>query len=226
MDRLINGFNELYQNLTEDCQSFDNNKVRKATDIAGRIRTLVKDGKPQTRSILQQLDRKNIPFKDSAIPYTANPGFSFFDIYGSITNSVIIVSGVYMGLVYKIFRRDEGESNFSFAPLFKREQLVPEIREIPFSAWWEQIIYEDPNSKFILSRKDLILSSAEQDGFAHLDPKLNLNYASFLEPDSLFLEINGQKINFTNNPAKNSIRQIGHEIILTLKDHLSDLISD
>ncbi len=226
MDRLIKGFNELYQNLTEDCQSYDNHNERKATDIAGRIRTLIKDGNSQTRSILQQLDRKNIPFKDSAIPYTIQPQFSYFDVTGSMSNSVIIVSGVYMGLVYKIAQGNGNLSRFSFAPLFRRGQRIPEIKEKSFSQWWEQIIYEDPISNVKLSRKNLILSSAEQDGYAHFDPQLNLNYESLLQHDSLCLEINGQNINFTNNPAKNSIRQIGYEVILTFKEHLSDLINN
>jgi hypothetical protein len=225
MDRPIDGFNELFQDLIDDCNSFDNNQERKAKDIAGRIRSLLKDGpNKNTISILQQLGKKNILFKDSSIRYTTNPGFSYFDISGSITNSVISVSGVYMGLIYKKVQGAGNTLEFSFAPLFRRVKLIPEIIEKPFSEWWEQIVYEDPFSKYKLSRKDLILSSAEKDGYAHFDAKLNEDYDKFLQSDSIELVINGEKIKFKNNPAKNSIRQIGFEVILTLKENLYDLI--
>ncbi len=225
MNRPIEGFNELYQDLIDDCNSFDNNQERKAKDIAGRIRTLLKDGPNKyTISILQQLGKKNILFKDSAIPYTTNPGFSYFDINGSISNSVISVSVVYMGLLYKKVQGSDKTLEFSFAPLFRRENLKPNITEKPFNDWWVQVVYEDPFSSYKLTRKDLILSSAEKDGYAHFDPTLNAEYDNFLQSDSLELVINGEKIMFKNNPAKNSIRQIGFEVIMTLKDNLNDII--
>ena len=227
MNRPTEGLNELYQDLVDDCNTFDKNEERKAKDIAGRIRTLLKDGpRKNTVSILQQLGRKDIFFKDSSIPYTKKPGFSFFDINGSRNNSVITISGVYMALIFKKVQGVDKTLEFSFSPLFQRNQLKPEIIERPFSQWWEQIIYEDPFSNYKLSRKDLILSSSEKDGFAHFDPKLNDEYSKFLESDSLELVINGQKIKFINNPAKNSIRQIGFEVIMTLKENLNDLIKN
>ncbi len=102
VNRIIDGFNETYHDLIDDCNSFDDNQERKAKDIAGRIRTLLKDGtNRKSISILTHLGRKNILFKDSAIPYTKNPGFSYFKINGSVTNSILAISGVYMGLLFK-----------------------------------------------------------------------------------------------------------------------------
>jgi hypothetical protein len=75
-----------------------------------------------------------------------------------------------------------------------------------------------------LTRKDLILSSAEKDGYAHFDPILNDEYDKFLQSDSLELVINGERIKFKNNPAKNSIRQIGFEVIETIKCNLTEFI--
>lgn len=225
MNRPTEGLKELYQDLIDDCNSFDNNQERKAKDIAGRIRTLLKDGKSKyTISILQQLNKKNILFKDSSILYTKNPGFSYFDINGSISNSVISVSGVYMGLLYKKVEGCDGTLEFSFAPLFQRENSKPNIIEKPFKDWWEQIVYEDSFSNIRLTRENLILSSAEKDGYAHFDPTLNVEYDKFLQSDSLDLVINGEKVKFKNNPAKNSIRQIGFEVLMTLKENLNDII--
>lgn len=225
MERTINGFNELLLDLTEDCITFDNNQERKAKDIAGRIRTLLKDGPGRNSlSILTQLGRKEILYFDSAIPYTQSPGFSYFDIEVPISNSVILTSGVYMGLVYKKAHEVSGMLTFSFLPLFRREHYKAEIREISFTQWWDQIIYEDPHLNYKLSRKDLILSISEKDGYAHFDPKLSLEYEKFLKSDSLKFVINGEQINFGNNPAKYSIRQIGFEVIETINKHLKDII--
>lgn len=232
MDRLIDGFNELFQDLIDDCKSFDEKHERKSKDIAGRIRTLLKDGpNKKTISVLKQLDRKDILFKDSAIEYTKNPGFSYFTVLGGVYNNIMTLSGVYMGLVYKNVNDSITPSKvgrdapqFSFGPLCNRGSQVPEIKERPFDEWWDQIIYEDHYSNYKLSRKDLILSSSEKDGYAHFDPMLDEEYKKFLQADSLELVINGEKIRFINNPAKNSIRQIGFEVILTLKENLSDLI--
>lgn len=225
MDRPIEGLNELYQDLIEDCVSFDKNQERKAKDIAGRIRTLLKDGPhKKTISIFQQLDKKNILFKDSSIPYTTLPGLSYFDINGSINNSVISVSGVYMGLIYKKVQGSDKTLEFSFAPLFHRENLKPQITEKSFTDWWEQIVYEDPFSNYKLTRKLLILCSSEQDGYAHFDQELDKEYDKFIQSDSLELIINGEKVKFKNNPAKNSIRQIGFEVIETIKCNLTEYL--
>jgi hypothetical protein len=225
MNRAVDGLNELYQDLLDDCASFDNCNERKAKDIAGRIRTLLKDGpKKNTNSIIQQLGRKNILFKDSAIAYSPNPGFSYFDLSASITNSVISVSGVYMGLLFKKVREVEKRLEFSFEPLFRRETLKPSITDKPFDDWWEQPVYKDPFNNFTLTRKDLVLSITEKDGYAHFDQSLNKDYEKFLQFDSLELVINGEKIKFKNNPAKNSIRQIGFEVVLTIKQNLPELI--
>lgn len=152
MQRQIEGLNEVFIDLIDDCNSFDNKQERKGKDIAGRIRTLLKDGpNKNTISILQQLERKDILFRDSAIRYTKNPGFSYFNIAGNFSNNIMLIGRVYMGLVYKSVNGSVTPSTMktnppeiSFTPLFKRGTQVPKINEIPFNDWWEQIIYEDP----------------------------------------------------------------------------------
>lgn len=233
MIRQQEGFKEIFQDLVDDCIAFDNNVERKAKDIAGRIRTLLKDGpNKNTISILTQLNRKDVLFKDSAIQYTTNPGFSYFSVTGGFFNNTMSLGNVYMGLVYKNVNGSINPNSlknnppeFTFKPLFSRDGSIPEIKEKPFNDWWEQIIYEDPFSKYKLSRKDLILSNSEKDGFAHFDEKLNDEYMKFLQSDSLELILNDEKIIFKNNPAKNSIRQIGYEVIETLKQNFNDIIT-
>lgn len=226
MERTIAGFNEIFLDLIDDCSSFDSGQERKARSIAGRLRTLLKNGPSKsTVSLLTQLGKADIPFKDSSIPYSIKPGLSNFDNV-RFSNCHIYVSGVYMGLVYKKMDGENETANYSFAPMFTRSSLRPQISEKTFDEWWNQIIYEDPNLKLKLSRKDLILSCAEQDGYAHFDKesRLNPNYKSFIQSDSLHFVINKTKIWFLNSPAKNSIRQIGYEVIETFQEHLKDNI--
>lgn len=216
MERIQSALLEIYLDLKDDCQSYDEGNIRKAKDIAGRIRTLVKDGpSKKTVSILQQLNKKNIQFIDSAIPYTQNPGFSFFEI-DSISNSTIFIGSVFMGLVFKKVI----SNSFNFNPLYTSTFMKQPLKEVSFENWWNQIIYEDRGNKFKLSRKELILSISEQDGFAHFDPKLNPEYEKFLQADSLEMIINFEKVKFNNSAVKGSIRQIGYEIILTLERSL------
>jgi len=230
MDRAIDGLREIFSDLEDDCKSFDENNEKKAKDIAGRIRTLLKNGdskngKPsQTISLLAQVVKMDIPFKDSSAPYNTTPSLSYFDLNGSISNSTIYLSGVYMGLVYKIMHGTNENGTYSFAPMFRRESLKPQIKDVSFDVWWNQRIYEDPQTGLKLSRKNLILASSEQDGFSHFDKKLKPDYAYLLRSDSLRFVINGQKIRFENNPAKNSIRQIGYEVIESFRNSLNDII--
>ena len=225
MNRPYEKFNELFQDLQDECTSFDQNKERKAINIAGKLRVILKDGpRKNTISVLTQLNKKDILFKDSAIKYNTNPSFSNFDISGNLSYSIIIPSRVYMGLIYNKMVTINCVNKFSCAPLFQSETLKPEINGKTFAEWWKQIIYEDPYSNFNLSRKKLILYCAEKDGSAHFAPKLPSNYEKFLQSDSLELIINGQKIKFSNSPAKNSIRQIGYEVIETLKENCSGIL--
>lgn len=227
MDRTIERFNEIFLDLLDDCSLFDNGQERKAISIAGRIRTLLKNGpNKSTVSLINQLEKMDIPFKDSAIPYSLKPGLSYFD-NARFSDCHIYVTGVYMGLLYKKMDGENEMANYSFAPMFTRSSLKPQISEKSFEDWWSQIIYEDPYLKLKLSRKDLILSCAEQDGYAHFDKvsRLNPNYKEFIKSDSLQFVVNNTKIRFLNSPAKNSIRQIGYEVVETFRANLNGMIS-
>ncbi|MFZ4648504.1 MAG: hypothetical protein ACOYMB_02575 [Patescibacteria group bacterium] len=221
MERLIGSLKEVFEQLQEDCKSFDEGNTKKAKDIAGRIRLLVKDGpRKDTISLLTHLNKKNIPFKDSADEYRAGPTFSNFDIYIPFSNLTISISSVYMGLVFK---KVLAVDKYYFYPFCLRAGQK-QLKDKSFEDWWEQIIYEDKESGYKLTRKLLILYNTEKDGVAHIDEKLPQEYKQFIESDSLNLRINGQKVVFENSPAKNSIRQIGYEVMKTLKSSLTDLL--
>lgn len=79
--------------------------------------------------------------------------------------------------------------------------------------WWNEIIFDDKRA--FLTRRDIILFVANQDGGAHVDPTLSEVYADLIKNNSLGIQIlkNGIAENPKNNPAYASIRQIGHEFL-------------
>ncbi len=224
MERQKRIFNELLEDLREDCTSFSKGNLRKAKDIAGRIRTLLKSGpNPRTISLLKQLNRDTIQFTDSSAPFTPGANINYFTLENGGLNNLGF-SAVYMGLVYKNGIWEDGTLNLRFAPFFERSSGKPPIRDIDFDSWWNTKIYHDQNKGLELTRKQLILEMTERDGFAHTDQNLGEDYETFLEEDSLNLYDGDSKIVFANSPAKCSVRQIGYEVIDTLEKQMSDLI--
>ena len=87
---------------------------------------------------------------------------------------------------------------------------------IDFDSWWNKPVFVDKQGH-ILTRKDLILTAANQDGGAHVDPSLDETYAN-LSRKGLDLIVNhgtGEKI--LDKPERVAIRQIAHEVLKTLK---------
>lgn len=95
----------------------------------------------------------------------------------------------------------------------------PILKEIPsrtffleIDDWWNEIIFDD--KKHFMSRKDVVLSVANQDGGAHVDPEFNESYSNITKRDSLgYLIDNKGSVIPTNNPIYASIRQIACEVL-------------
>ena len=70
-----------------------------------------------------------------------------------------------------------------------------------------------------LSREQLVLTVANQDGGAHVDPALEPTYFA-LTRESLVGEgaIGGKPVKWESNPVPHAIRQIAYETILTLEE--------
>ena len=52
------------------------------------------------------------------------------------------------------------------------------FRWLSFQAWWDAVVIETPKG-LTLSRGELVLSLAEQDGGTHVDPVLSEKYGAF-----------------------------------------------
>jgi hypothetical protein len=95
-----------------------------------------------------------------------------------------------------------------------------EYKKTNFMEWWEEeiIMASDHNT---LSRKELVLSMANKDGGAHFDRNVASKYDAFRKSwsggSSLVGTSSGIRRGYDNIPTRSSIRQIAHELFLSIK---------
>ncbi|MCZ0743870.1 hypothetical protein [Ligilactobacillus sp. UO.C109] len=83
-----------------------------------------------------------------------------------------------------------------------------------FHDWWNEIIFDDHKNRF--TRKDIVTSIANQDGGAHVDPKLDGTYANLIKMNSLgWSDSSGNAA--VNNPAYQAVRVIANEFLVSLE---------
>ena len=90
--------------------------------------------------------------------------------------------------------------------------------------WWNQIVLID-NQKNCFSRSDIILLVCDQDGGAHVDPKIQADYHNLTRENGISYEtgslealISRQKnTEIITGSELATVRQIGHEILKTFK---------
>lgn len=93
---------------------------------------------------------------------------------------------------------------------------TPYRRHVTFDDWWREIVFVD-DKKIQLSRRDIVLSVADQDGGAHVDPALNEAYARLSRHNSLgWVHSDGRSEYPIRPPERAAVRQIAHELICAL----------
>lgn len=197
-------FEELCQHLEEHVQfllmssdAFDRGFEGEAKRLAVSLRVLFHDTR-NSKSLLAQIGKKDTSnYIDSSMPF----------VEGNLLSEG--------GLVALIL---SGNRSGYFAFL---DESPIESRLVPFEKWWCDPVFRDAKGS-LLSRKDLILAMANQDGGAHVDPSLNKNYAELSRKNSMrhaFL-VGGEPIEVAG-PEKAAIRQIAHEALKMLKPEYS-----
>jgi SEC-C motif len=179
--------------LEASTESYDCGFHGEAKRLAVTIRILLHDH-GSNKALLAQLGRLNsMRFFDSAEP---NPP-------GNI--------GTYSGLVVTAHTKHGAE----YMPMLDDNQVGPG-EWVPFDSWWETAIFVD-NKKRKISRKDLILSLANQDGGAHVDPALNETYSALSKENSMGWTVTkGDIAHPMGPPHLASVRQIAHELLKSL----------
>lgn len=176
--------------LQSSAEEFDGGQTSEAKRLAVSLRVLF-HGTAQSHSLLSQLDRLNGKFISTSIPHDPRNDSS------------------HSGLIMTAMSTTHAEY---VAPL---DDVICQ-RWLPFSEWWEEIVFVD-NKKTTLSRKTLVLSIANKDGGAHVDPKLSDVYARLSRQNSLgWILTTGKESSAIESPERAAIRQIAHETLKTI----------
>jgi hypothetical protein len=191
---------DLEQHLREEIQylhnlvrDFDGGFEAAAKKMAGSIRLLVHDA-GKSKSLLGQLKLLDTPFYDTA------PNWD--------PDNLIPHQGLVSMLI--------GTKGASYdAPLDMRPPHY--IKWASFQEWWKKVVFADPD-KNTLTRKDVVLVVADQDGGVHVDPSLEEMYAALSRQrciDWVFSDGQSEQL-IAGRIALVSIRQITHEVLTTL----------
>lgn len=177
--------------LVRSCEYYDKGDFDEAKRIATSLRILFHNTK-KSKSLLNQLNlTHNLVFWSSSSLYTPS------NLVSSWT--LLLIS----------FNRNE----VLFKPILL--DVIGRTFYLNFEDWWNEIIFDDKS--YFLCRRDIVLSIANQDGGAHVDPTLDEPYANLAKKNSLgvnyFNETHSQP---HNNPAYASIRQIACEVLKSI----------
>lgn len=168
-----------------------------------------------SKSLLTQIGLKNIKFIDTSIP----PGsFAFYTIGNGLQNTTIIGRSYYGLLAKNITISDDHKETVTYSPLCSHPSFsnyLDQCQWLEFEEWWHKYIYDDGmNVRF--SRKDLVQVVANQDGYAHVEENIDLEYIAFKQANILENFINNNKKATANMATLNSIRQIAFETLFSI----------
>lgn len=198
MTNLVRSAEELAELLDEQisflkasCAAFDTGFEGEIKRLAVSVRVLVHDTRNST-SLLTLINRKDVPFFDSADAYDD----------ASIASHSSLVQ-IHLGA--------KGAK-----PRPHLDDVI-ESREVDFETWWDGIVLVDAQRNEF-SRRDIVLSLANREGGAHVDHKIDEAYNNLRRNNAQgWMTVDGAG---RETPAKDNVpatmRQIAHEILRTL----------
>jgi hypothetical protein len=141
--------------------------------------------------------------------YLNNYKVDYLDTSGGFDEKNLLASSM---LVFTRISADGAE----YFPYLNDTLRTPSNRK--FDSWWNGILIED-NKRNLFSRKKLVLSMTNQDGASHVDPELNEDYHNLTRMNGMnnFYNVRNQKDIPMLDVELNTMRQIGHEIIISLE---------
>jgi hypothetical protein len=180
--------------LERSADAFDSGYEDEAKRMAVTIRVLVHDTNAST-SLLKQLGKlPGQQFVDSALPQ--EPG-----TVGSYSGLLGITAGPNGGRF-----------------VAHLDDVPGSMRNIDFEDWWMQTVFKGQSGRE-LTRKELVMTAANQDGGAHVDPRLNESYHELAKKNSLGWFVGKSEGGFApiSGAERAAVRQIAHEVLKTLK---------
>jgi hypothetical protein len=189
-EELFSHFDEQLQFLIRSCDAYDEGFENEAKRIAVTIRILLHDT-ANSKSLLGLLGKLDTQFHDTSDEFVEESALS----YHGLTSISL---------------------NFAETKYIPRLDGYLDTKLITFEEWWNKIIFGDSSGRTI-TRKELILTAANQDGGAHVDADLNTSYADLKKNNSLgWMASDGKNQTPLANPERAAIRQIAHEVLKSL----------
>lgn len=177
--------------IKRSAEAYDKGHTEEAKRIALHVRILVHDT-GYSLSLLKQLNiLNNTKFVDTSME--------------RIKNDNVKIAWIGLTLIH---------AN-KHIPIL--DDNIKAAKKVNFEKWWSGVVFVDfPGNE--VTRKELILFVANQDGGAHIDSKLNETYALLSRENSLGQKYsrNGKTWEDFEGAHLAAIRQIGHEILKTL----------
>lgn len=175
--------------LRNSCNLFDQGSREEAIRIAVCIRVLLHNTKNST-SLLKHLNAENINLISTISEY--DDKLAYFHGTGQAI--------------------ENADGSRTLIPSFHN---VPCKNLVSVKKWWNQAVFVAQNGT-ILSRKDAILSAANQDGGAHVDEYVNQEYSLFASDGAGGTHVYRSSDGIIEQPSKGlhlvSIRQFGFEL--------------
>jgi len=184
--------------LKRSADDFDEGHTEEAVRLAATLRLLLHD-KNRSKSLLGQLNMKDVGFCDTSGP---NDPENICPYSGLISLELGPKEARYVA------RLDDD---------------IGEIKRISFDEWWNAEVFRDVRKR-TLSRQSIVLTAADQDGGAHVDPVLDDTYSAFSVGEALGWKSGGKDGERpVEHPERMAIRQIAHEVLKTLAPKYSKM---
>jgi hypothetical protein len=180
--------------LKASAEAFDRGQESEAKRLAVTLRLLLHDT-GRSRSLLGLLEQRNREFCDLSFPQEESAS-----MLPSWRLVVLVMS----------------PADPNAAPRYAAPLDDPPLRMVMFDEWWSDPIFQHPDSS-ILSRKQIVLGLANQDGGAHVDPQLDPPYARFSRENAMGAYADDRLTVPIGGITFAAARQIAHETIRTLE---------
>lgn len=196
--------------LRRSSESFDEGHEGEAKRLAATLRLMIHDH-GRSKSLLGQLEvKEKMLFLDTAEPI--NP------------RNLAPTPGLAMMQLVSDGKAGEGR----YVPRCKQPPLFAS-RDLRFQPWWKGDVAKDAKGE-LFSRRDFVMTVANKDGGAHVDPALNAAYADLTRNNSMGWMVStggtNEEVPFGGNIAFVCVRQIAYEVQETLQRDFGDLAGD
>jgi len=191
--------------LITSCRLYDDGQHTEAKRLANTLRILFNETN-KSRSLLGQLYLRDIPWIDTVDPYDPDNLVSHFGLFSIQFN----------------------EPSGHIPWLIPKGTPKGKIMKSEFNRWWlDHVVIANNNvNQIFFSRKKLILEVTDTHGGAHVDPELDKIYADLSRENALGITaVKSGKRYPLLSPELPCLRQIAHEVLLTLQEKVPNLFN-